>query len=181
MSEPSAAPAPRHVPVLLERCLELLAPSVSAPGAVVVDATLGLGGHSEAMLERFTQTTVIGIDRDPHALALATDRLARFGSRFQAHHAVYDEIAEVLAASGRRLAQGVLFDLGVSSMQLDQRERGFAYADDAPLDMRMNDATGITAAEVLNTYAVADLARILRELRRGEFRPPDRPRRREGP
>ncbi|GAC1378787.1 MAG: 16S rRNA (cytosine(1402)-N(4))-methyltransferase RsmH [Marmoricola sp.] len=169
MSEPSAAPAPRHVPVLLERCLELLAPSVSAPGAVVVDATLGLGGHSEAMLERFTQTTVIGIDRDPHALALATDRLARFGSRFQAHHAVYDEIAEVLAASGRRLAQGVLFDLGVSSMQLDQRERGFAYADDAPLDMRMNGATGITAAEVLNTYAVADLARILRDYGEEKF------------
>lgn len=136
---------------------------------MVVDATLGLGGHSEAMLERFAEATVIGIDRDPHALALATQRLARFGARFQGHHAVYDEIVEVLAAAGRRLANGVLFDLGVSSMQLDQRDRGFAYADDAPLDMRMDDSTGITAAEVLNTYDVGDLARILRDYGEEKF------------
>ena len=165
----SQATPPRHVPVLLDRCLELLAPALAEPGAVVVDATLGLGGHSEAMLERFAEATVIGIDRDPHALELATQRLARFGQRFQGHHAVYDEIAEVLAAAGRELAHGVLFDLGVSSMQLDQRERGFAYADDAPLDMRMNDSTGITAAEVLNTYEVGDLARILRDYGEEKF------------
>lgn len=164
-----SADAPLHIPVLLDRCLDLLAPGLEKPGAVVVDATLGLGGHSEAMLERFTEATVIGIDRDPHALSLATARLERFGARFQAHHAVYDEIAEVIDATGRTVVNGVLFDLGVSSMQLDQRERGFAYADDAPLDMRMNDSTGITAAEVLNTYAVGDLARVLSEYGEEKF------------
>lgn len=161
--------APQHIPVLLNRCLDLLAPGLTSPDAVVVDATLGLGGHSEAMLERFGEVTVIGIDRDLHALALSKERLARFGARFQAHHAVYDEIAEVIDASGRSTVNGVLFDLGVSSMQLDQRERGFAYADDAPLDMRMNDSTGITAAEVLNTYAVGDLARVLSEYGEEKF------------
>lgn len=154
---------PLHVPVLLDRCLELLAPVVQAPGSVVIDATLGLGGHSEAMLGTFADATLIGIDRDPQALALATARLARFGDRFQAHHAVYDEIGAVLEEAGRGHVQGVLFDLGVSSMQLDQRDRGFAYSDDAPLDMRMNNAVGITAADVLNTYEVDELARILRE------------------
>ncbi|MGN6160380.1 MAG: 16S rRNA (cytosine(1402)-N(4))-methyltransferase RsmH [Marmoricola sp.] len=169
MTASTDATPPRHVPVLLDRCLDLLAPALTEPGAVVVDATLGLGGHSEAMLERFGEARVIGIDRDPHALELARQRLARFGARFEGHHAVYDEIADVLDAAGSELADGVLFDLGVSSMQLDQRERGFAYADDAPLDMRMNDSTGITAAEVLNTYAVGDLTRILREYGEEKF------------
>ena len=152
----------QHTPVLLERCLTLLAPAVSRSGAVVVDATLGLGGHSEAMLRRFPDVTLVGIDRDPNALALSTQRLAEFHLRTHLVHAVYDEIPEVLASLGLPGVDGVLFDLGVSSMQLDEAERGFAYAHDAPLDMRMDPTSGITAAEVLNTYPVRDLARILR-------------------
>ena len=152
----------RHVPVLLDRVLALLAPALEAPGAVVVDATLGLGGHSEAMLARFTGLRLVGLDRDPAALDLAGRRLAPFGSRATLVHAVYDELPEVLAGLRLRRVHGVLFDLGVSSMQLDESARGFAYSQDAPLDMRMDPTTGPTAADVLNTYSVADLARVVR-------------------
>jgi len=160
--------SPSHVPVLLDRVVSLLAPALDRPPTrpgptVLVDATLGLGGHSEAVLARIDGTRVVGIDRDPQALALASERLAAYGERFTAVHAVYDEIPEVLADLGLPAVDGVLFDLGVSSMQLDVRERGFAYAEDAPLDMRMDGSTGITAAEVLNTYPAADLTRILKE------------------
>jgi 16S rRNA (cytosine1402-N4)-methyltransferase len=154
--------APSHVPVLLDRCVSLLDPALAEPGSVVVDATLGLAGHSEALLTRCANAHLIGIDRDVHALELAAERLAPFAGRTTLVHAVYDEIPDVLDDLGIAAVQGVLFDLGVSSMQLDVRERGFAYAEDAPLDMRMNDTTGPTAAEVLNTYSAADLARILR-------------------
>jgi 16S rRNA (cytosine1402-N4)-methyltransferase len=154
---------PSHVPVMLDRVVALLAPALDHPGAVLVDCTLGLGGHTEAVLERCPHARVIGIDRDPAALGLAATRLAPFGDRFTPVHAVYDEIAEVVADQGLTHVDAVLFDLGVSSMQLDVRERGFAYAEDAPLDMRMDDTTGLTAAEVLNTYPVADLTRILKE------------------
>jgi 16S rRNA (cytosine1402-N4)-methyltransferase len=154
---------PSHVPVLLDRVVALLAPPLERDGAVLVDATLGLGGHAEAVLARFELTRVIGIDRDPEALELAGRRLAPFGDRFTGVHAVYDELPEVLAGLGLASVDAVLFDLGVSSMQLDVRERGFAYAQDAPLDMRMDTSTGRTAADVLNTYAAADLTRILRE------------------
>src|SRR4051794_10346879 len=153
---------PRHVPVLLDRVVALLAPALDHEGAVLVDATLGLGGHSEAVLSSCSLARVIGIDRDPAALELAGRRLEPFGDRFTGVHAVYDEIPDVLDDLGLASVDAVLFDLGVSSMQLDVRERGFAYAEDAPLDMRMNDTTGITAAEVLNTYSAADLTRILR-------------------
>jgi 16S rRNA (cytosine1402-N4)-methyltransferase len=154
---------PRHVPVLLDRVVALVAPVLVQPGAVLVDATLGLGGHSEAVLERFPQAHVVGIDRDTHALELSRARLAPYAERVTFVHAVYDEIGEVLAELGLPHVDGVLFDLGVSSMQLDVRERGFAYSEDAPLDMRMNDTTGRTAADVLNEYPVEELARILRE------------------
>jgi 16S rRNA (cytosine1402-N4)-methyltransferase len=160
---------PLHVPVLLDRVVSLLAPALDRPGAVLVDATLGLGGHSEAVLSRIEATRVIGIDRDPQALALASERLAPFGDRFTGVHAVYDEIEDVLDDLGLAAVDGVLFDLGVSSMQLDVRERGFAYAEDAPLDMRMDGTVGITAAEVLNTYDAADLTRILREYGEEKF------------
>jgi 16S rRNA (cytosine1402-N4)-methyltransferase len=129
----------------------------------MVDATLGLGGHSEAVLTRFEAVRVVGVDRDPDALAMASTRLAPFEERFTAVHAVYDELPEVLATLGLESVAAVLFDLGVSSMQLDVRERGFAYAEDAPLDMRMDGSGGITAADVLNTYDAAELARVLRE------------------
>ena len=153
---------PAHVPVLLDRVVALVAPPLQEPGSVLVDATLGLGGHTEAVLTRCPEAHVVGLDRDLHALDAAGQRLAPFAGRTTLVHAVYDQLPEVLADLGIEAVQGVLFDLGVSSMQLDVRERGFAYAEDAPLDMRMDDSTGITAADVLNTYPAADLARILR-------------------
>jgi 16S rRNA (cytosine1402-N4)-methyltransferase len=151
-----------HVPVLLDRVVALVAPPLQHPGAVLVDATLGLGGHAEAVVSRCPQAHVVGVDRDVHALEAAGERLAPFAGRTTLVHAVYDEIPTVLRDLGIGAVQGVLFDLGVSSMQLDVRERGFAYAEDAPLDMRMDDTAGITAAEVLNTYPAEELARILR-------------------
>jgi 16S rRNA (cytosine1402-N4)-methyltransferase len=160
---------PTHVPVLLDRVVALLAPCLDADRdsrdrtPVMVDATLGLGGHTEAVLTRFELARVVGIDRDPSALELARTRLAGFGDRFTAVHAVYDELPDVLDDLGLAAVDAVLFDLGVSSMQLDVRGRGFAYAEDAPLDMRMDSSRGLTAADVLNTYSVEDLTRILRE------------------
>lgn len=161
----------RHQPVLLERCLDLLAPALAAPDAVVVDATLGMGGHSEALLRRFASLRVIGLDRDPQAIALASGRLTTFGDRFTAVHAVYDEIHDVVTRVVGRPVQGVLMDLGVSSLQLDEAERGFSYAQDAPLDMRMDPTTGPTAAEVLNTYPEERLVRVLREFGEERFAP----------
>jgi 16S rRNA (cytosine1402-N4)-methyltransferase len=152
-----------HVPVLLDRCLGLLAPAIERPGAVVVDATLGLGGHSEAMLERFPGVTLVGLDRDTDALERSGRRLAAYEGRTLLVHAVYDELPRVLADAGLPSIDGVLFDLGVSSMQLDDADRGFAYSQNAPLDMRMDQTRGITAAEVLNTYSAQDIARVLRE------------------
>jgi 16S rRNA (cytosine1402-N4)-methyltransferase len=161
--------SPRHAPVLLDRVVALLAPALDHEGAVLVDCTLGLGGHTEAVLERCALARVIGIDRDPAALELASERLQPFGDRFTAVHAVYDEIAEVLDEQGLATVDAVLFDLGVSSMQLDLRERGFAYAEDAPLDMRMDGTTGQTAADVLNTYSAAELTRVLRDYGEEKF------------
>jgi 16S rRNA (cytosine1402-N4)-methyltransferase len=161
--------SPRHVPVLLDRVVALLAPALSHQDAVMVDATLGLGGHSEAVLTRIPEARVIGLDRDPAALELAGARLAPFGDRFTPVHAVYDELPEVVARLGLDAVDAVLFDLGVSSMQLDVRERGFAYAEDAPLDMRMDPTVGRTAADVLNTYSAADLTRVLKEYGEEKF------------
>jgi len=152
---------PSHVPVLLERVLALVAPALERPGSVLVDATLGLGGHTHAVLDRCPAARVVGIDRDPHALELSRERLAAYADRVTLVHAVYDQLPEVLVDLGLPEVEGVLFDLGVSSMQLDVRQRGFAYAEDAPLDMRMNPTSGRTAAEVLNTYPAVELARIL--------------------
>jgi 16S rRNA (cytosine1402-N4)-methyltransferase len=159
----------RHVPVLLDRVVEVLAPAFERDRPVFVDATLGLGGHSEAMLERFGDLVVIGLDRDPAAIARAGDRLARFGERIILVNTIYDRLDEAVREAGFRSVSGVLFDLGVSSMQLDLAERGFAYAHDAPLDMRMNQDVGPTAADVLNTYSAADLARVLREFGEERF------------
>jgi 16S rRNA (cytosine1402-N4)-methyltransferase len=155
-----------HVPVLRDRIVELLSPALQEPGAVMVDATLGMGGHSESILEGCPSARVVGIDRDHEALSLAGERLARFGDRFTPVHAVYDELPQILTELGlsaRSSVSAVLLDLGVSSLQLDEEERGFAYRHDAPLDMRMDQGSGITAADILNTYAQADLERILRE------------------
>jgi 16S rRNA (cytosine1402-N4)-methyltransferase len=152
-----------HEPVLLERVLALFAPALTERSAVLVDATVGLGGHADALLSAHPALTLVGLDRDPSALAASTDRLARHGDRVHLVHAVYDQMPVVLAELGLSTVDGVLFDLGVSSMQLDRAERGFAYAQDAPLDMRMDQTTGPTAADVLNTYPAADLARVLRD------------------
>ncbi|HJQ45154.1 MAG TPA: 16S rRNA (cytosine(1402)-N(4))-methyltransferase RsmH [Amycolatopsis sp.] len=151
-----------HVPVLLERVLELFAPALADRPAVLVDATVGLGGHSDALLEAHPRLRLIALDRDPNALERAGSRLTRHGDRVELVHAVYDRIPEVLAERDLSTVDGVLFDLGVSSMQLDFAERGFAYAKDAPLDMRMDPTTGPTAADVLNTYPPGELIRILR-------------------
>jgi 16S rRNA (cytosine1402-N4)-methyltransferase len=153
----------RHVPVALSRVAELLHPALYGRPAVVVDATLGLGGHAAALLAAHPQLTLVGLDRDPDALALAGRRLAAHADRMHLVHSVYDRIAEVLAELGLRRVDGVLFDLGVSSLQLDADERGFSYSRDADLDMRMDPTTGPTAAEILNSYPVPALARILRE------------------
>ncbi|QIQ05204.1 16S rRNA (cytosine(1402)-N(4))-methyltransferase RsmH [Streptomyces liangshanensis] len=152
----------RHVPVMLQRCLDLLAPALDRPGAVVVDGTLGLGGHSEALLTAFPAVRLVALDRDKEALRLSGERLAPYGDRATLVHAVSHELPDVLDRLGIPKVQGVLFDLGVSSMQLDEAERGFAYAHDAPLDMRMDQSAGISAAEVLNTYPPGELVRILR-------------------
>jgi 16S rRNA (cytosine1402-N4)-methyltransferase len=162
MSERGRA-ADRHVPVLRDRIVDLLAPALSEPDAVYVDGTVGMGGHVEAILQRCPQARVIGIDRDQEALALAGERLARYGDQVRLVHAVYDEVGDVLSQQGVDEVQAILFDLGVSSFQLDEPERGFAYSHDAPLDMRMDQSRGLTAADVLNTYEAADLERVLRE------------------
>jgi 16S rRNA (cytosine1402-N4)-methyltransferase len=148
--------------VLLARCLQLLAPALRGAHPVHVDATLGLGGHAEAVLEAHPRVTLIGLDRDPAALAKATQRLAPYAERTHLVHSVYDELSDVLDQFEMSTVDSVLFDLGVSSMQLDEVERGFAYAQDAPLDMRMDPTTGITAEDVVNTYEPAELTRVLR-------------------
>jgi 16S rRNA (cytosine1402-N4)-methyltransferase len=152
-----------HTPVMLERTLDLLAPALDLDGAVLVDATLGMGGHSRALLERFPGLTVIGLDRDTDALAIAEERLTPFGRRARFVHAVYDEIDDAVRAEGFDQVQGVLFDLGVSSLQLDRAERGFAYSKDAPLDMRMDSTSGRTAADVIAESSEDELRRLFYE------------------
>lgn len=153
----------RHVPVLLEACLDLLAPALEGPAPVVIDATLGMGGHSEAILRRFPDVRLVGIDRDPQALRLAGRRLEPWADRFFPVHTTYDQIEPALAQAGFEAADGILFDLGVSSMQLDERERGFAYSYDAPLDMRMDSTAELTARDIVMEYSEQDLRRILRD------------------
>ncbi|MEV6871918.1 16S rRNA (cytosine(1402)-N(4))-methyltransferase RsmH [Amycolatopsis sp. NPDC051128] len=155
--------APEHVPVLLARIVELFTPVFADRDAILVDATVGLGGHSDALLEAFPRLRLVALDRDPAALEKSAERLARHGDRVDLVHTVYDGLPEALAGLGIAKADGILFDLGVSSMQLDRAERGFAYSKDAPLDMRMDPTTGFTAADVLNTYAPGELIRILRD------------------
>ncbi|HYP45744.1 MAG TPA: 16S rRNA (cytosine(1402)-N(4))-methyltransferase RsmH [Propionibacteriaceae bacterium] len=167
--------AERHLPVMLAEVVALLAPALTTAGddqPVLVDGTLGLGGHAEALLTACPQAHLIGLDRDPQALALAAQRLAPFSERITLVEAVYDELPEVLADLGHPRVQGVLLDLGLSSLQIDETSRGFAYAVDAPLDMRMDGQQPLTAAEVLNTYSARDLAYVLRTY--GEERFADR-------
>ncbi|MGY2027477.1 16S rRNA (cytosine(1402)-N(4))-methyltransferase RsmH [Nocardia gipuzkoensis] len=156
---------PRHVPVLLERADALLGPALAEPGAVYVDATLGLGGHAEHFLSTYPGIRLVGLDRDTAALKLAGERLEPYADRVTLVHTRYDGIADALAEAGlppTGSVSAILMDLGVSSMQLDEADRGFAYSVDAPLDMRMDPTRGLTAADVLNTYSHGDLARVLK-------------------
>ena len=157
-----------HRPVMLQRCLELLRPGLQVQNPVVIDCTLGLGGHTEALLTEYPNATVIGIDRDPKAIELASNRLAQFGERFIPVLAVYDEIASILDRLEIDSVNGILMDLGVSSMQLDLAERGFSYAQDAALDMRMDQTCGKTAADLIASLDESEMARIFR--RYGEER-----------
>ncbi|MDQ1674498.1 MAG: rRNA (cytosine1402-N4)-methyltransferase, partial [Frankiaceae bacterium] len=152
----------RHVPVMLDRIVALLAPALQEPGAVVVDGTLGLGGHAQALLRAAPQARLVGLDRDPQALAAAGERLAEFRQRIELVPAVYDELPAVLEDIGITTVSSVLLDLGVSSLQLDEVQRGFSYARNAPLDMRMDQTAGRTAADIVNGYAPGDLTRVLR-------------------
>ncbi|MDR8415188.1 16S rRNA (cytosine(1402)-N(4))-methyltransferase RsmH [Nonomuraea sp. 3-1Str] len=160
---------------MLDRVLELLAPALGGERPVVVDANLGLGGHSEALLAAYPALHLIGIDRDPFAIDFSTRRLAPYAERTTLVHASSDQLAEVLAATGpalgRATVDGVLFDLGVSSPQLDEAGRGFAYSYDAPLDMRMDTEQELTAEKVVNTYSAGDLIRILRDYGEERFAP----------
>ena len=149
-----------HTPVLLDRCVELLAPALERDGAVFVDATLGMGGHSEAFLKRFPGIHLVGLDRDQDALKIAEERLEPFADRISLVHTVYDGIEAALKSAGFDAADGILFDLGVSSLQLDVADRGFAYSKDAPLDMRMDQTTGPMASYVIATYSEGELRRI---------------------
>lgn len=152
-----------HISVMRDTCVDLLTPAINkSENPVVVDATLGLGGHSEALLESNPNLVLIGIDRDLDAIVKAKNRLAKFENRAKLNHAIFDEITDVVNSFGFEKVDGILFDLGVSSMQLDQSDRGFSYSQDAPLDMRMDRSTGITASEIINTYAPGELVRILR-------------------
>jgi 16S rRNA (cytosine1402-N4)-methyltransferase len=165
-----------HIPVALQRCLELLTPAIesslrNSAETYVLDATLGLGGHARALLEKFPTLIVIGIDRDESAIAIARERVAPFQDRLLISHTTYEKIDEVLAEHGVGSIAGALFDLGVSSMQLDDGERGFAYSHDAPLDMRMDQSSGLTALDVLNTYEHGALVRILRSYGEEKFAP----------
>jgi 16S rRNA (cytosine1402-N4)-methyltransferase len=164
MSSTEPARQPVHVPVLLERVTELLAPALAMDGAVLVDATLGLAGHSLALLEAHPGLRLVGLDRDPDARAEAARRIeaAGFSDRATLVPAVFDELPDVLDRLGLTEVHGVLFDLGVSSLQLDRPDRGFSYSADAPLDMRMDPDGPRTAADVVNTYSSGDLARVLR-------------------
>ena len=161
-----------HISVALDRCIELLAPAIQKSNSpVFVDATLGLGGHSFAMLERFPNLTLIGIDRDKSAIAKATERLSNFRDRVHIAHSVFDHFEEAVKSFGFEKIDGALFDLGVSSMQLDEAARGFSYSQDAPLDMRMDQSSGITAAQIVNTYSHSELTRILRVFGEEKFAP----------
>ena len=161
-----------HISVALDKCIDLLTPAINnSTSPVFVDATLGLGGHSFEMLNRFPNLTLIGIDRDTQAIAKASARLSQFGNRVHIAHSVFDRFNEVVKSFGFEKIDAALFDLGVSSMQLDQAERGFSYSQDAPLDMRMDQSKGITAEEIVNTWSHGDLARILRVYGEEKFAP----------
>ena len=160
MAAPLGGMGAPHRPVLLKETLEFLVPE---RGDLFVDCTVGLGGHSEAILESSTENRVLGLDLDPAALAYARERLAPFGARFRAYQANFREIRDVLSRAGESDPDGILVDLGVSSLQFDSPERGFSFRFDAPLDMRMDPASETTAADLLQQLPESEIARIIFE------------------
>jgi 16S rRNA (cytosine1402-N4)-methyltransferase len=152
-----------HVPVMAGRITDLLAPALASEGAVLVDATLGRAGHARALLDACPGMVLIGVDADLAAIEAARDLLAPYAARVTLVHARYDEVFSRSRGVAPPRVQALLFDLGVSSPQLDEADRGFAYAQDAPLDMRMDQTGGRTAADIVNGYPAAELARVLRE------------------
>ena len=149
----------QHIPVMCDRVIELLSPALNVSNPVLLDATLGLGGHSQALLKKFINLKIIGIDRDQTALDRAQKRLGELANRVQFVNETYDQITKILED---KKVNAVLLDLGVSSIQLDEANRGFSYAQDAPLDMRMNSKDSLTAAQILNNYEAKELTYILR-------------------
>ena len=159
-----------HKSVMLDRCVTLLTPAIERnSNPIVIDATLGLGGHSKAILEKFPQVKIVGLDRDQSAMKIAKENLQEFAERITIIHAVYDELPSVLDSLGFKKVDGILFDLGVSSLQLDEAERGFSYSQLAPLDMRMDQSDPLSAAVVLNTYTKGELVRVLRNYGEEKF------------
>ena len=159
-----------HVPVALDRCIEILTPAINASNQpVIVDATLGLGGHSFELLKRFPNLKIIAIDRDSKAIDIARGKLKEFENRVSFNQAIYSDFSEVLRRNRVEKIDGALFDLGVSSMQLDFDERGFSYSRRAPLDMRMDQGQTLTAQLILDTYEKPDLIRILKEYGEEKF------------
>lgn len=150
-----------HDPVMRDRIVDLLRPALQRPGSVYVDGTLGLAGHARAVLEACPEARLVGIDRDLDAHEVARERLGDLADRATLVHAVYDELEDVLADLGVGSVQAILLDLGLSSLQIDRAERGFAYRVDAPLDMRMNQSTGPTAADFLNSASAKEISRVL--------------------
>ena len=150
-----------HDPVMRDRIVDLLRPALQRPGSVYVDGTLGLAGHARAILEACPEARLVGIDRDPDAHEVARERLGDLADRATLVHAVYDELADVLADLGIGSVQAILLDLGLSSLQIDRAERGFAYRVDAPLDMRMNQSAGATAADFLNSASAKEISQVL--------------------
>ena len=159
-----------HTPVALDRCIALLSPAIeSNANPIIIDATLGMGGHSKALLLKYPNLKIVALDRDLSAIKLATDNLSDVIDRIEIVHAVYDELSAVLAKLGIEKVDGILFDLGVSSMQLDQADRGFAYSQEAPLDMRMDQSSGLSALDILNTYSYGELVRVIRNFGEEKF------------
>ena len=151
-----------HIPVALDQCVDLLSPAFANKSKpYLLDATLGLGGHAKVFLQQFSNLHLIGIDRDQSAIKIAQSNLAAFSDRVGITHATYDQIQLALDNAGVSKVDGILFDLGVSSMQLDIPERGFSYSQQAPLDMRMDQSNPLTASQILNTYSHGQLAKIL--------------------
>ena len=148
----------QHIPVMRDRVIEMFAPALNVSDPLLIDGTLGLAGHTESLLKEFPNLKIIGIDRDPIAIERAKERLGELASRVEFVNETYDQIEKVLAS---RKVNAVLLDVGVSSIQLDETKRGFSYAHDAPLDMRMNANDSLTAADILNSYDVKDLTYIL--------------------